>query len=318
VALSSAFLLPLRKLVDSGIQLSLLRSYLERVEDVLEAEPEQAEGSGMKAFRLRGQISLHNVCFRYGRDQTLVINDVSLEIRPGQTLAIVGESGSGKTTLANLLLGLYLPTSGEIRFDGMSIRDLDLSSMRRQVGVVSQHTYLFAGTVRENITMNDDTIPLSRCVEAARRARLHDSIMNLPMRYQSVLPDRGESLSGGQRQRLALARSILRRPAILLLDEATSALDSRTEQEITGSIERLRCTRIVIAHRLSTIVRADLIVVLQNGRVVETGRHDDLIVRGDVYRALVGAQFSIAPPPAQAARSAAPGDGAVWATSQVT
>jgi ATP-binding cassette subfamily B protein len=163
------------------------------------------------------------------------------------------------------------------------------------VGVVSQHPYLFAGTVRENITLNDDTVPLSRCVEAARRARLHDDIMKLPMRYQSLLPDRGESLSGGQRQRLALARSVLRNPAILLLDEATSALDSRTEQEITLSIERLPCTRIVIAHRLSTIARADVIVVLDRGRIVESGRHDDLLVRGAVYRALVHAQLSVAP-----------------------
>jgi ABC-type bacteriocin/lantibiotic exporter with double-glycine peptidase domain len=292
VALSSAFLLPLTKLVDSGLQLTLLRSYLERVEDVLETDPEQVASQRAVVPRLRGDISLRNVSFRYGRDQPLVIDDVSLEIRAGQTVAIVGESGSGKTTLANLLLGLYVPTNGEIRFDGQSIRDLDLADLRRQVGVVSQHPYLFAGTIRENITMNDDTVPLPRCVEAARTAKLHNDIMRLPMAYHSRLPDRGESLSGGQRQRLALARSILRRPSLLLLDEATSALDARTELDITQSIERLRCTRIIIAHRLSTIARADVIVVLDKGRIVEVGRHHDLVVNGNVYAALVHAQSS--------------------------
>ncbi|HET6585534.1 MAG TPA: peptidase domain-containing ABC transporter, partial [Nannocystaceae bacterium] len=286
VALSTAFLTPLTALVRSGIQLSFLKAYLERIEDVLETAPEQTGGPRQVVPRLRGHVALKNVSFRYGRDQALVIDDVSLEIRPGQTVAIVGESGSGKTTLANLLLGLYLPSEGEIRFDGHEIRELDLAGLRRQVGVVSQHPYLFAGTVRENICLGDDTLPLSRAVEAARAARIHDDVMKLPMRYEALLPDRGESLSGGQRQRLALARAILHRPAILLLDEATSALDARTELELTHSIERLRCTRIVIAHRLSTIARADVIVVLDRGRIVEVGRHEELSARGDVYRSL--------------------------------
>ena len=294
VALSTAFLAPLSELIGSGIQLSLLTAYLERVEDVLQAEPEQADGRGdLVAGRLRGNISLSNVSFRYGRDQPLVLENVSLEIQPGQTVAIVGESGSGKTTLANLLLGLHLPTAGEIRFDGQEIRRLDLPSLRRCVGVVSQQPYLFAGTVRENICLGDNGVPLARVIAAARSAKIHDDIMRLPMRYESLLPDRGESLSGGQRQRIALARAILRRPSILLLDEATSALDARTEQEVARSIERLSCTRIVIAHRLSTIAHADVIIVLDRGRIVEVGRHDDLVARGDVYHSLVHAQASL-------------------------
>ncbi|MCH9684802.1 MAG: peptidase domain-containing ABC transporter [Deltaproteobacteria bacterium] len=295
VALATAFLTPLSALVSSGIQLSLLDAYLERVEDVLEAEPEQAHDERrVTPARLRGYISLRNVSFRYGRDQPLVLENISLDIRPGQTVAIVGESGSGKTTLANLLLGLYLPCEGEIRFDGQRIGDLDLAGLRRRMGVVSQHPYLFAGTVRDNITLGDDETPLTRVVAAARSARIHDDIVQLPMAYESLLPDRGESLSGGQRQRIALARAIVARPSVLLLDEATSALDTRTEQEITASIERLQCTRIVIAHRLSTIARADLIVVMHRGRIAEIGRHEDLVDRGDVYRSLVLAQSSVA------------------------
>lgn len=294
VALASAFLGPLTDLVKSGIQLSLLTAYLERVEDVLRAEPEQPVGQrNAMPGRLRGRISLQNVSFRHGIDQPLVLEDVSLEIHPGQSVAIVGESGSGKTTLANLLLGLYVPTAGDIRFDDQSIRDLDLPSLRRCVGVVSQHPYLFSGTVRENICLGEDGITLARVVAAARAARIHDDIMRLPMRYESLLPDRGESLSGGQRQRIALARALLRRPSILLLDEATSALDTRTEQQIAQSIERLQCTRIVIAHRLSTIARADVIIVLDRGRVVEIGRHEELVARAEVYHSLVHAQASL-------------------------
>lgn len=293
VAMGTAFVAPLTALVNSGAQLSLLTAYVERVEDVLEAEPEQGSSDKQAPTRLHGQITATRVSFRYGPRQPLVLQDVDIEIRPGQTVAIVGESGSGKTTIANLLLGLYLPTEGEIRFDGQSIRDLDLTSLRRRVGVVSQHPYLFAGTVRENITLGDDSVPLSRVVAAARLANIHDEIMRLPMRYESLLPDRGASLSGGQRQRIALARAVLSRPSILLLDEATSALDARTEAEITRSVERLQCTRIVIAHRLSTIARADLIIVLHEGRVVETGSHDDLLRRGHVYRSLIRAQSSV-------------------------
>ncbi len=294
VALSAAFLAPLTALIESGLQLSLLSAYLERVEDVLGAKPEQpSDRHGDGVGRLRGHVSLRNVSFRYGRDQPLVLEDVSLEIHPGQTVAIVGESGSGKSTLASLLLGLHLPSSGEIRFDGQEIRGLDLPSLRRCVGVVAQHPYLFAGTIRENICLGDATQPLARVVAAARAAQIHDDITRLPMRYESLLPDRGQSLSGGQRQRIALARALLRRPSILLLDEATSALDARTEQEIARSIERLSCTRIVIAHRLSTIASADLIVVLHRGRIVEAGRHDELVARGDVYHALVHAQASL-------------------------
>jgi ABC-type bacteriocin/lantibiotic exporter with double-glycine peptidase domain len=293
MALSAAFLTPLNQLVESGLQLSLLHAYLERVEDVLETPPEQDPAAVCMAPKVTGRISMHGVSFRYGRDQPLILEDVNLSVEAGQTVAIVGESGAGKTTLANLLLGLYLPTEGEIRFDGQNINTLDLPSLRRQVGVVSQQPYLFAGTIRDNITMANDAIPLSRCVQAGRAAHLHNDIMKLPMRYHSLLPDRGESLSGGQRQRLALARALLRNPSILLLDEATSALDSRTEREIIDTIERLRCTRIVIAHRLSTIVRADLIVVLDQGRIVETGRHQDLVHREGVYRSLVHAQTGV-------------------------
>lgn len=290
VALASAFLTPLSALVAAGTQLSLLRAYVERVEDVAQAEPEHRAGHPRVQARPLGAISVRDVSFRYGVDQPLVLRHVSLDVRSGQTIAIVGESGSGKTTLAKLLLGLYLPTEGEIAFDGQSIRDLDLTCLRSQLGVVSQHPYLFAGSVRDNISLGDETVPLSRVVSAARIAKIHDDVMRLPMGYESQLPDRGASLSGGQRQRVALARAILSRPSILLLDEATSALDSRTERSVTNSIGELQCTRIVIAHRMSTIAAADVILVLENGQIVERGRHEELLQNGDIYRALIGDQ----------------------------
>lgn len=290
VALGGAFLTPLSALVGAGAQLSLLRAYVERVEDVVQCEPEHNDDHPRLQIRPLGEVTVRDVSFRYGVDQPLVLQGINLEVKKGQTVAIVGESGSGKTTLAKLLLGLYLPTDGEISFDGQKIRDLDLTTLRSRLGVVSQHPYLFAGSVRDNIALGDETVPLSRVVSAARIARIHDDVMRLPMGYESQLPDRGASLSGGQRQRIALARAILSRPSILLLDEATSALDSQTERSVTNAVAELQCTRIVIAHRMSTIAKADLILVLRNGRIVERGRHEDLLQTGDVYRNLVGDQ----------------------------
>jgi ATP-binding cassette subfamily B protein len=206
-------------------------------------------------------------------------------------VALVGRSGAGKSTLASLLVGLYTPTEGRILFDGLDLTELDLRAVRRQVGVVPQHPYLFGNSIRANITLSDPTLPLSRAVEATKLAHIHDDVLAMPMGYDSILADGGASLSGGQRQRMALARALVHRPAILLLDEATSALDTRTEREIQRELENLRTTRIVIAHRLSTIRDADLILVMDGGRLVEQGRHDELIARGGVYASLVAAQM---------------------------
>lgn len=292
-AFAIAFFTPLSMLANSGLQLSMLGGHLDRMDDVLEAEPEQDPSRALGTPRLYGRISLRDVSFGYRRGGPLAIEAATLDIAPGTTVAIVGPSGCGKSTLARILLGLQRPQGGSVSFDDQDIAHLDLIGLRRQIGIVPQDPYFFAASVRSNIALGDPGAPLHRVVEAARLAKIHGHIMRLPMQYDTVLADRGATLSGGQRQRIALARALLRRPAILLLDEATSALDAETEESVTRNLERLRCTKIVIAHRLSTIANADMIVVLENGRIVEVGRHHELLRAGKTYARLVGTQTRI-------------------------
>uniref|UniRef100_UPI0026B05641 ATP-binding cassette domain-containing protein n=1 Tax=Corallococcus coralloides TaxID=184914 RepID=UPI0026B05641 len=215
---------------------------------------------------------------------------MSVTIEPGQFVAIVGASGAGKSSLAHLLLGLYLPSSGSIRFDGVPLAEMDLKELRRQMGVVLQNPSLFRGDIRRNIAYADPQLPLETVQAAAKRAQVHDDISAMPMGYETVLSEMGSSLSGGQRQRMALARALVGNPAILLLDEATNALDAKTERAVQDAIAELRCTRVVIAHRLSTVRDADLILVMNGGRLVERGTHAELMARRGEYFELVSAQ----------------------------
>ncbi len=290
-ALAAGFLTPLSTLITNAFQFQLLGSYMDRLEDVLETPREQDPATVKPSARLKGGIKLENVSFRYGPHAPLAVENVSIDVPPGRFVALVGRSGAGKSTLASLLVGLYPPSEGRILFDGVDLAELEFRSVRRQVGVVPQHPYLFGTSIRANITLADPTLPLSRAVEAGKLAHIHDDIMAMPMGYETIMADGGASLSGGQRQRLALARALVHRPAILLLDEATSSLDTRTERAIQGELSALRATRIVIAHRLSTIRDADLILVMDGGRLVEQGKHDELIALGGVYAALVAAQM---------------------------
>ncbi|MCG8461029.1 MAG: peptidase domain-containing ABC transporter [Holophagales bacterium] len=290
-ALAVGFLTPLSALISTAVQLQLLGSYLERIDDVLETPREQIPSQVQAAGQLRGRITLEDVSFRYSPSAPLVAKDISVEIEPGTFVALVGPSGSGKTTLANLCLGLYPPSSGRILFDGVHLATLDLRSVRSQLGIVTQQPYLFGASIRSNIALADPSLPLSRVAEAARRAHIHDDILEMPMGYETLLADGGVSLSGGQRQRIALARALVNQPAVLLLDEATSNLDAITERLIQQELAQLRSTRIVIAHRLSTVQSADLILVMDDGRIVERGSHRELMKEGGHYRQLVEAQL---------------------------
>jgi ATP-binding cassette subfamily B protein len=289
-ALAAGVLTPLTSLVATAVQLQLLASYMDRMDDVMETPQEQDRQHVVETATLSGRIALENVSFRYSPMRPDAVRNVSLEIEPGAFVALVGSSGAGKSTLAMLLMGLYRPTSGRVLYDGLDLTTLELTSLRRQLGIVLQQPYLFAESIRSNIALGDEQLPLHRIVEAAKKAHIHDFVQTLPLGYDSPLGDSGASLSGGQRQRIALARALVRRPSILLLDEATSHLDTESEREVLEELEHLRATRLVIAHRLSTVVRADRILVMENGEIVEQGRHEDLVTRDGRYAQLVRAQ----------------------------
>ena len=289
-ALAAGFLTPLSSLLATALQLQETRSHIARIEDVLQAPREQDPRSVRPSPKLSGAISVEEVTFRYARGDPPAVSGVTLAVAPGEKIAVVGRSGAGKSTLARLLVGLYAPESGRILYDGIDLHGLDLRSVRAQVGVVTQDARIFGTTVRANIALVDPGAPLDDVVAAARLAAIHGDIEALPLGYDTLLGDGGSTLSGGQRQRLALARALLRKPAILLLDEATSDLDNLTERIVADNLARLRCTRIVIAHRLSTVIDADRIVVLESGAVAETGSHAALLARNGIYAELVRAQ----------------------------
>jgi ABC-type bacteriocin/lantibiotic exporter with double-glycine peptidase domain len=289
-ALATGFLTPLASLMSSALQLQQLGSYIERIDDVLATEPEQRRHGTVAPPRLTGEIELHDVSFRYGPNAPLVVRDVSLRVTPGSKVAIVGRSGSGKSTFAALLLGLHKPTDGRIAYDGYDLGDLDHRRLRQQLGMVPQNPFIFSGSIRHNIALSDPTAPFDKVVAAAKRACIDADIRAMPMGYETIVADGGATLSGGQRQRIALARALLHDPAVLVLDEATSSLDATTERQVMDHLIGLRSTRIIIAHRLSTIVNSDLIIVMEDGRVVETGSHDELLNLDGAYAALVADQ----------------------------
>lgn len=293
-ALGSAFLTPVGALVATFTQLQTLRSYVHRVEDILDTPREPKPETAQPVVKLQGAIELTELHFAYESSPVPVLQHVNLRVQPGEFLAIVGPSGSGKSTLARLLSGLISPSSGSITFDGIDQKQWDPSVLRSLLGMVTQDTRLLASSVRANITLFDPAIPLSDIEAAAKLAEIHEDVMRLGLGYDTILSDGGGSLSGGQRQRLSLARALLRSPAVLVLDEATSQLDTVTERKVQEHLHQLACTRIVIAHRLSTIRHADRIVVLERGKIVDIGRHSELVVRCRVYRDLVGAQMVVA------------------------
>ncbi len=242
------------------------------------------QSGSLQLPRLKEGISFQNVSFAYDNRST-VLKDFSLDIPCGETVALVGSSGAGKSTVAVLVPRFYDVTSGKICIDGNDICNYDLESLRQRIGIVSQDTYVFNASVRDNIAYGTSNLSEAEVFEAARLANAHEFIQQLPLGYDTLVGDRGVQLSGGQRQRLSIARAILRDPDILILDEATSALDSQSERLVQEALERLRKNRtvIVIAHRLSTIRNADCIVVMQEGKIIEKGKHNELLNRKGTY-----------------------------------
>ena len=260
----------------------LSEQYLERVKDITD-QKEEANGDKWLESNFNKDINLKNVSFKYSKNSATVLKNINMEIPFGEKVAIVGASGSGKSTLGKLILGLYEATEGEIKFGEIDIKDVNKESLSKLMGIVPQDTYLFNKTIFENITMNRDDITIEEVIEACRIAQIDKEIESMPMGYHTLISDMGMNISGGQRQRIILARSIVSRPKIILFDEATSSLDSINESNISKYLENLGCTRIIIAHRLSTIADSDIIYVLQNGEIVEAGKHEELMKERGVY-----------------------------------
>lgn len=251
----------------------------DRLGEVLDLELEKnTEGTKIIPKHIKGHIVFEDINFRYG-PREMVLKEINLDIPAGSTVALVGESGCGKTTLMNLIAKFYDPVDGRITFDGYDLRDISLDSLRRGVGLVAQDSFIFSGTVYENICLGRSNVSFEEIVKAAKAANIHDFIMGLPGGYETKVGEQGATLSGGQRQRLAIARAILMKPEILLLDEATSNLDSESEMVIQRTLtETMRNrTTVIAAHRLSTIANADMIVVMHEGRIVEAGTHAELL-----------------------------------------
>ncbi|MDZ8092418.1 MAG: NHLP family bacteriocin export ABC transporter peptidase/permease/ATPase subunit [Nostoc sp. DedQUE05] len=323
-SLTLSFLEPVNSLVNFGSTLQTLEADLNRLDDVLQnpvdLEVESGKGAALRLrsvteeqrsrgeliaslphaqcpmpnapcpmWQLQGNVELRNVTFGYSRVESPLIENLSLIVKPGQRIALVGGSGSGKSTVAKLICGLYQPWDGEICFDGVERSQIKRSVLANWLAMVEQDIFLFAGTVRENITLWDSTIPEADLVQACQDAAIHDAIASMPGKYDFELIEGGMNISGGQRQRLEIARALVRNPTILVLDEATSALDAETELIINRNLQQRGCSCIVVAHRLSTIRDCHEIIVLEQGKIVQRGTHEELWQQGGTYVRLLHA-----------------------------
>jgi len=285
---------PVIMLVTINNQIQVVLAAIERIFETLDTSPDIEERrDAIKLEKIEGRVEMEHVDFAYEPGE-LVLDDINFIAEPGTVTALVGPSGSGKSTLVHLIPRFYDPTNGRVLMDGHDLRDVSISSLRRNIAMVMQEDFLFMGTLRENIKYGRPEATDEQVLQAAVAANAHDFIMEYPDGYESMVGERGTRLSGGQRQRISIARAILRDPRILILDEATSALDSESEALIQEALEHLMKNRttFTIAHRLSTVMNADIILVLDEGRIVERGKHVELATAGGVYQMLCEVQFS--------------------------
>lgn len=281
------FIQPIRKLINFTEQYQNGMTGFERFSEIINEETEKEAKNPIELKDVKGNIEIENVSFTY-EDDNEVFKNLSLSVEAGKTVALVGPSGGGKTTLCNLIPRFFDFEEGDIKIDGISVKDVSLNSLRTNIGVVAQDVFLFTGTIKENIIIGKSGATDKAVIDACKKARIHDFIMTLPNGYDTYVGERGIKLSGGQKQRISIARIFLKNPPIMILDEATSALDNVTEQEIQKSLEELGKdrTNLVVAHRLSTIQSADEIIVLTQNGIEERGTHKELIEKGGVYSKL--------------------------------
>ena len=275
----------------AGIAMTVaqFRPVMAMARPIMDAEPEVSEGKQV-IERITGAIEVNNVSFRYRDDMPLILDDLSLKIRPGQYVAIVGATGCGKSTLMRILLGFEKPQKGAVYYNGKDLNTIDLKSLRRKIGVVMQNGKLFQGDIFSNITISAPQLTLDEAWQAAEMAGIAEDIRRMPMGMHTIISEGSGGISGGQRQRLMIARAIAPKPKVLMFDEATSALDNLTQKTVSDSLEKLKCTRIVIAHRLSTIRACDRIIYLEKGKIVEDGSYDELIALNGRFAGLVERQ----------------------------